>query len=163
MSRSIRADTGTRGPAARSGGWLVAASTCVAASPAGAHGFGQRYDLPLPLSLYLLGTAAAIVFSFVIVGLFVRRVPRIDGYPHLDLRGRWLGRLLTSAVASVLLGLVGLGLSLVTVLAGFLGNADPYQNIAPTMVWIIGWVGLAYVSAFIGNLWVTLNPWRTLF
>ena len=163
MSRSIRADTGTRGPAARSGGWLVAASTCVAAAPAGAHGFGQRYDLPLPLSLYLLGTAAAIVFSFVIVGLFVRRVPRIDGYPHLDLRGRWLGRLVTSAVASFLLRLVGLGLSLVTVLAGFLGNADPYQNIAPTMVWIIGWVGLAYVSAFIGNLWVTLNPWRTLF
>ena len=84
-------------------------------------------------------------------------------YPHLDLRGNWLGRLVTSAAASVLLRLVGLGLSLVTVLAGFLGNADPYQNVAPTMVWIIGWVGLAYVSAFIGNLWVTVNPWRTLF
>src|SRR5437016_5219640 len=36
--------------------------------PAQAHGFGQRYDLPLPLSLYLLGTAAAVVLSFVIVG-----------------------------------------------------------------------------------------------
>ena len=163
MSRSIRADTGARGPAARSVGWLVAASTCIGAVPASAHGFGLRYDLPLPLSLYLSGTAAAIVFSFVIVGLFVRRAPRTDAYPHLDLRRHWIGRLVTSAAASVLLRLAGLGLSVVTVLAGFLGNADPYQNIAPTMVWIIGWVGLAYVSAFIGNLWVTVNPWRTLF
>ncbi len=64
---------------------------------------------------------------------------------------------------SLLLKLVSLGLALVTVLAGFLGNANPYQNIAPTIVWIIGWVGLAYVSAFIGNLWATISPWRTLF
>ena len=31
------------------------------------------------------------------------------------------------------------------------------------MVWIIGWVGVAYVSAFIGNLWIVVNPWRTMF
>ena len=31
------------------------------------------------------------------------------------------------------------------------------------MVWIIGWVGLAYVSAFVGNLWSVINPWRTIF
>jgi len=163
-SRSIRAEAGARGPAAPAVWWLVvAAATCCGPAPAGAHGFGQRYDLPLPLSLYLFGAAAAVVFSFVVVGLFVRRAPRTDGYPHVDLRGHSLGRLITSPVLSLLLKLVVLGLSLVTVLAGFRGNSNPYQNIAPTMVWIIGWVGLAYVSAFIGNLWVTVNPWRTLF
>ena len=26
------------------------------------------------------------------------------------------------------------------------------------MVWIIGWVGFAYVSAFIGNLWAIVEP-----
>jgi hypothetical protein len=36
------------------------ASVCSLAVPAHAHGFGQRYDLPLPLSLYLFGTAAAV-------------------------------------------------------------------------------------------------------
>ena len=25
------------------------------------------------------------------------------------------------------------------------------------------WVGLAYVSAFAGDLWQLINPWRTLF
>lgn len=163
-SRSIRTEARACCPAATAAWWLVAlAATCVGPAPAGAHGFGDRYDLPLPLSLYLFGTAAAIVFSFVIVGFFVRRAPRTDGYPHLDLRGYWLGRLILSPVSSLLLKLGVLGLSVVTVLAGFWGNANPYQNIAPTLVWIIGWVGLAYLSAFIGNLWVTVNPWRTVF
>ena len=27
-----------------------------------AHGFGERYDLPLPLWLYLLGSGAAVLF-----------------------------------------------------------------------------------------------------
>src|SRR5262249_31732436 len=37
------------------------------------------------------------------------------------------------------------------------------QNLAPTLVWIIFWVGLATFSAFAGNLWALVNPWRTLF
>jgi len=164
-SRSIRVDAGARGSAARAVWSLVvaAAAACVGPAPARAHGFGQRYDLPLPLSLYLFGTAAAIVFSFVVVGFFVRRAPRTHGYPSLDLRGHSLGRLVASPVPSLLLKLVVLGLSLLTVLAGFWGSTNPYQNIAPTMTWVIGWVGLAYVSAFIGNLWAMVNPWRTLF
>ena len=39
----------------------------------------------------------------------------------------------------------------------------PMLNIAPTMVWVIWWVGLAVVSAFVGDLWALINPWRTLF
>src|SRR5262249_61607224 len=43
------------------------------------------------------------------------------------------------------------------------GDQNPYKNIAPTIVWIIGWVGVVYISAFIGNVWAVVNPWRTLF
>lgn len=138
-------------------------AACAAASPAGAHGFGQRYDLPLPLSLYLVGTATAVVFSFVVVALFVRRVPQRHGYPHVDLLGCRLGRLIASPAVALSLKLVSLGLFVVTLTAGFVGNQNPYQNIAPTMVWVIWWVGLAYVSAFVGNLWALINPWRTVF
>src|SRR6266702_8217858 len=70
------------------------AGCCILAAPASAHGFGQRYDLPLPLSLYLMGTAAAVVVSFVIVGLFVREVPKAQAYPHADLSATLLGRLI---------------------------------------------------------------------
>jgi hypothetical protein len=31
------------------------------------------------------------------------------------------------------------------------------------MVWVVWWVGLAIVAAFVGDLWALINPWRTLF
>src|SRR3974377_380574 len=45
------------------------------ATPAGAHGFGQRYELPLPLELYLFGGAAGVAPSFFVSQLFVARAP----------------------------------------------------------------------------------------
>ena len=164
MSRSIRSNAGVRNWAAAV--WLLAAATlvaCVAPTPAHAHGFGQRYDLPLPLSLYLFGTAAAVVFSFIVVGLFVRRAPQTSGYAHVDLLSHPLGRWIASPGVILSPKLISLVLFVVMVFAGLWGNPSPYQNIAPTLVWIIVWVGLAYVSAFIGNLWVVINPWRTSF
>ena len=134
---------------------------CVAAGSASAHGFGQRYELPLPLSFYLVGTAAAVVFTFVMVGLFVRRARRPEAGVRVDLLAHPVGRLL--ARLDLPLKLITLVLFLATLYAGFFGNQDPYRNIAPTLVWIIGWVGLAYVSALIGNVWAVINPWRTLF
>src|SRR5262245_15049637 len=139
---------------------VAAVATCVATA-ASAHGFGERYDLPLPLSLYLWGAAAAVAVSFVIVGLFVRDVQRAETYRHVDLLASPLAPLAPGVALA--LQLLAVALLLLTILAGFWGNQNPYRNIAPTLVWIIGWVGLAYVSAFVGNLWVVINPWRTIF
>ena len=52
MSKFIRDNRLTLG--------VVIAGTSAFGAPAYAHGFGQRYDLPLPLSLYLFGAAAAV-------------------------------------------------------------------------------------------------------
>jgi len=145
---------------------ILATAACVAlgtARPATAHGFGQRYDLPLPLSLYLFGAAAAVALSFVVFGLFVRHAPAIRRGPNVDLLATVPGRLIAWPGVVLLLRLAALGVFIVTVLAGFFGDQNPYRNIAPTLVWIIFWVGLAYVSAFAGNLWELINPWRTLF
>jgi hypothetical protein len=133
------------------------------ASPAQAHGFGQRYDLPLPLSFYLTGACVAIIVTFLIVGLFVRDVPRSQAHPRLDLTAYRLGRLMASPGLSFAPKLFGLAIFIITIIAGFRGQQDPYRNIAPTLVWIIWWVGLAYVCAFVGNLWTLINPWRTIF
>src|SRR6266403_1200022 len=136
----------------------LAAPACVAlgtAAPAAAHSFGQRYDLPLPLSLYLFGTAAAVVLSFVVVALFARHAPGARGYPRIDL-GAY-------PALAVLLKLIAAVLFILAVTAGFIGDQDPYFNIAPTLVWILWWVGLATVSAFLGDLWGLVNPWRSLF
>ncbi len=65
---------------ARPGGlaWRVTGALLLIAivvRPAGAHGFGQRYDLPVPLWLWVTAAAAAVVSSFAVIGLFVRASP----------------------------------------------------------------------------------------
>jgi hypothetical protein len=49
------------------------------------------------------------------------------------------------------------------VLAGFIGTQDPFTNIITTFVWVIWWVGFAFLSALVFDLWSVVNPFRTLF
>ena len=156
-SRSIRAN--------RTGAWVAtcAAVAFCAATPAAAHGFGQRYELPLPLSLYLFGAAAAVALSFVVFGLFLRGSSDPRAGPQVDLLATAAGRVAGHPAIVLTLRLAALALFVVTVLAGLFGDQNPYRNIAPTLVWIIWWVGLAYVAAFVGDVWVLINPWRTVF
>ena len=71
---------------------LAAAGLAASAVPVHAHGLGQRYDLPIPLSYFLVGAAAAVALSFVVIGLFVRHEGGTFRYPRLDLlRVRWAG------------------------------------------------------------------------
>lgn len=65
---------------ARYGTWLgrfvgAAALVCAVAPPAEAHGFFQKYGLPVPLWLYLTGAGATVAVSFVVIALFVRAEP----------------------------------------------------------------------------------------
>ena len=135
------------------------------ASSLHAHGFGQRYDLPVPLGLYVAGSGAAVALSFVVIGLFVRGAPGLRDYPRLDLL-RWAGQGAAGFAwrASALLARVAAaGVFVLVVAAGLFGDAAPTNNLAPTMVWVVWWVGLAYASALVGDVWALVNPWRTLF
>src|SRR5262245_24112765 len=133
--------------------WLAAWAAVGLAGPAQAHGFGQRYELPLPLSLYLLAAGAAVVLSFVIFALFARHAPATRAAPRTDLLATPLGRVLASPAVTVPLKLITFCLFAVTIAAGIWGNPNPYRNIAPTLVWIVWWVGLVYLSALAGNIW----------
>src|SRR5262245_29433560 len=134
-----------------------------ARAPAHAHGFGQRYELPLPLDLYLFGAATVVALSFVLFGLLLRGSTPAHAGPRRDLLANPIGAMLAQPRVILALRLVVLALFVLTLLAGFLGDQNPYRNIAPTLVWIVFWVGLAYVSAFAGDLWALLNPWHTAF
>lgn len=128
-----------------------------------AHAFGERYDLPLPLALYLGGAAAAVVVSFLAFGLFVREAPWAQDHPRWNLLAHPLGRLAAHPVVVGGFKLVSVMLFVLVVAAGFFGNQDSFRNIAPVTVWILFWVGLAVVSAFVGDVWALVNPWGTLF
>jgi hypothetical protein len=134
------------------------------ACPALAHGFGPTYDIPIPLWLYLYGAAAAVVLSFLPLALFSRkerdapyRYPRFDLFRIPSLRKVLTSRLLTGG-----LRLLSIVLFVVVVIAGLIGLQSGF-NFAPTFVWVMWWVGLSLFTAFVGNLWPLVNPWRVVF
>ena len=70
------------------GGLFFAALVLFQPGLAYAHGFGERYDLPVPLWLYLYGAGATVLVSFVVVGMFpagqARRPRRSPIQPSTD-------------------------------------------------------------------------------
>lgn len=142
---------------------LLAASV-LGASPALAHGFEGRYDLPVPLWLYLYGSAAAVLLSFVVVGLFVGKDHAPQRYPRFDLlRVGAFRRVLASRPLLFGLRLISVALFLVVIASGLFGDQAPGNNFAPTFVWIVWWVGFSLLVAFVGNLWPLVSPWKVLF
>jgi hypothetical protein len=140
---------------ARTGLGLALLFAVCAPGTAAAHALPERYDLPLPLGFYLVGAAAAVAVSFVALASTAasRREPL--GYPR--------GPRLSLGRFRVVLQVIGVAGLLLVVAAGLSGNQSPLKNIAPVLVWVLFWVGFAFVAAFIGNAWPWLDPWRSLF
>ena len=51
---------------------ILGLSTLLFVPKVSAHGFGERYDLPIPLSYFLIGSALAVALSFAVIGWFIR-------------------------------------------------------------------------------------------
>jgi hypothetical protein len=141
----------------------VSALLTLAPGEALAHGFGQRYDLPVPLWLWAAAAAAAVALSFVIIGLFVTASPGSRGYWRLNLLQFPLARVLANGGVRFAARLVSVGLLGLILVASLAGNQSPTRNVAPTAIWVAWWVGFAYVSALVGNLWAVVNPWSAIF
>jgi hypothetical protein len=142
---------------------LSPAMAAAAAGPAAAHGFGQRYDLPVPLGLWIAGAAAAVALSFVAIGVFMQWRPSGTRYPRLNLL-RWrIPRVIAARRTRLAAQSVALALLLLAAAAGLFGDQTPTRNLAPTAIWIVWWVGFAYVSALVGNLWAAINPVAAVF
>ena len=140
---------------------LAAATLLLAAAgPAHAHGFTLPYDLPIPLWLYLAGAGAVVAVSFAVMAMFFGAAPGLGGYPRLNLLRFGLGRALAHPYTLGLCRLASFAVFVLIVVAGLIGNQSPFKNIAPTLVWVIWWVGGAYVSALVGDVWALLNPWK---
>ena len=142
---------------------LLALGFVLLTTPAYAHAFGDRYDLPLPLGFFAVGGAAAVVFSFAVVGMLVRGESRNVGYRRFNLfRFRWLQVVLSGPFLwpAKILSLFLLWLVVATALFGTTRAVD---NFAPTFIWVIWWVGMGFFVALFGNLWALANPWKIIF
>jgi hypothetical protein len=140
------------------------ATALAAAGPVQAHAFGQRYDLPVPLWYFVAGAAAAVAFSFVMVGIFIQGIGAGAGYPTWDLMGRRWFRLTLGSPATVLLvKLASVFVFGLVIATSFWGSEKPLDNLSPTFIWVIWWIGTGFVSATIGNVWAVVNPWKIVF
>ena len=143
---------------------LIAAGAALVAAPAYAHGFGERYDLPVPLGYFMVGAGAAVALSFVVIGWSGRAGARGGGYWRYDLlRLPWVGPLLTNPFVLLPVKLLSVLLLGLVIAAGLFGSQVPSLNLSPTFVWVIWWVGLGFFVALVGNAWALINPWKTVF
>jgi hypothetical protein len=157
----------TRGPSRQEWislvvGGILTLALCWA-SPAFAHALRQRYDPPIPLGLYLAGAGATVGLSFAVIALFTRRPLWCGSYPRIDLFRFRAFRMLAHPGVLFACQLLSVGLFTLVLLAGIFGTQNTFRNIAPTAVWVIWWVGLAYVSALLGDVWALINPWNIVF
>jgi len=99
-----------------------------------------------------------LVLSFLALGALWKR-------PQLERRaaGRplppGLERFLRFRALHALLGLVSAGLLTLVFLTALIGEPSSAQNLAPTFIYVIFWLGLVPVQLLLGNVWPALNPW----
>ena len=130
---------------------------------ADAHGIEFYYFLPIPLINYLIAASTAILLTFVVSSLFVRGYTPDHQYWRINILKWRFGKLITHWFVILLVRLISVTLFVLVISAGLIGNQHPISNIAPIFVWVIWWVGMAYICALIGNLWSVVNPWKIIF
>jgi hypothetical protein len=118
-----------------------------------AHAFGERYDLPIPLLLFVVAGVAVVVVSFLLVR--PRAVRAEDGNADLPDRvpdaGLNLPTTLVSLAGLFLLGLVGL-----------LGSNEVAENILPTVFWLVVWIVVPLSCGLLGDWTRPVNPYANL-
>jgi hypothetical protein len=139
----------------------AAAALLAAPTNALAHGLVGRADLPIPEWLFAWAAAVVLIVSF--VGLSVLwRTPKLEGDESFWPFPRWLSLPIVNPVTEVLAGAIGVGLLVLTVVAGLFGEQTALANWAPTFIYVIFWVGLVPASILFGDIFRPFNPWRAI-
>ncbi|MCA1711514.1 MAG: hypothetical protein LC789_07720 [Actinobacteria bacterium] len=115
-----------------------------------AHSFGERYDLPIPLVLFVLGGALVVVFSFLLVlGRPSGPTDRTPDEPVLRPVPAVLGWL--SVAVTALLAYVG-----------FTGTQEVSENLLPTVFWLLAWIAVPLSCGLLGDWTRPVNPYAFL-
>ncbi|HEU4894969.1 MAG TPA: hypothetical protein VFT85_03945, partial [Acidimicrobiia bacterium] len=124
-----------------------------------AHGIGGRSDLPIPLTVLILGAGGVLVVTFLALGL-MWKTPRLQGGPDYQRPG---AAVRTSGVLGVI-GVISLLLVLGQVVVPLVGveREAIRPTIAPVMVWVVFWLVVPFAGSLIGDWYTDLNPWRAI-
>ena len=126
-----------------------------------AHGIGEVRDLPLPTWLFLWGGAVVLVLSFLALGSLWKR-PQLERWAEGRPLPESLERILRSRAVRVVLGAVSSALLVLVFLTALLGEPSSAENLAPTFIYVVFWLGILAVQIVLGNVWPVLNPWLAI-
>ena len=122
--------------------------------PIVAHAFGKRYDLPVPLWLFVFGGAAVVFLSFLLV------LPRAVA-PATAGEARLSDRIALRPPAPVRWALAGLFVAGLVV-CGWVGSQSVAENIVPSFFWLAVWVATPISCGIIGDWTRAVNPFAAL-
>jgi hypothetical protein len=126
-----------------------------------AHGISGVRDPTLPDWLMYYAASLVLILSFVALGVLWRR-PLLEGRDGgRPISERWQ-RLVLWVGWRIILGALSVGLLAVIWLAALVGEPDAADNLAPTFIYVVFWLGLVPLVVIFGNLWSVLSPWRAL-
>jgi hypothetical protein len=131
---------------------MLGGASLVLPAAAEAHGLVGRADLPVPKWLFGWAVATVLVISF--GGLAALRTeprfqqPRVRRLVRLP---RWL---------DPACGAVGVVLFAGLVVCGLAGTQVSRDNLLPTFVYVLFWIGLVPLSVILGDVFRPFNPWR---
>jgi hypothetical protein len=142
---------------------LAALLSAALVFPAGAsaHGLVQRANLPIPEWLFGWAAAIVLIVSFAALAVLWPKPRLEDGTRWRPLPGG-IGRALGSRATEIVCGAIGVALLALVLWSGYAGRQGPQDNLAPTFILIIFWVGLVFASALFGDVFRAFNPWRAI-
>lgn len=120
-----------------------------------AHAFGKRYDLPIPLYLFVLGGAVVVIASFLLVVPRGRKaeaderpIPPVDGSHIRGLQP------IGGVLATLFLALLIWG--------GLVGSQEVAENMIVTWLWLVVWIAIPLTVAVVGDWTQPVNPYAFL-
>ncbi len=122
--------------------------------PVVAHAFGKRYDLPVPLWLFVIGGAAVVFVSFLVV------LPRAVA-PASAGEARFSDRIRLRRPAPVRWIVAGL-IAVALMLCGWFGSSAVAENIVPSFFWLAVWVATPISCGLLGDWTRAVNPFAAL-
>ncbi len=134
----------------------------VFAQSAVAHSFGVVYTLPLPFWLYGWGAGAALVTSFAVMAFFMNHQPEQTHRQNLEISQHKVIVFIRTLRLRAICQCLSVALLVLCIIAGLQGTQQVYQNFNMTFFWIIFVLGFAYLTALVGNIYASLNPWKCL-
>ena len=143
-------------------GIIIFCSGLIDSNPALAHGFAYKYDLPLPLNFYVVGSSSVVLISFLMLLWWGKRSEKT-----LNLRSDHIFENYTLChlyrATVVIIGAFSVILLALLLCVGFFGDQNTLKNLLPVTIWVLWWVGFFYFTALCIDIWSALNPWSFCF